>query len=419
MKILWTVNTIMPEVAKQLGLPAWHAISWVDAMSKKLANREDIQLSIVCGGPNHSIQKKQLGGIIYYIMPVDWSKVDYWDEVLKDFQPDIIHAYGTEVGHNYLLLKNHTSVPIVVSLQGILTEYAKHYYAGIDISTMIRFSQLKDLFLTTGFFSGKQDFIKRSETEKKMLRLAHYVEGRSTWDYVSSKRINPNLMYYYCPRMIREPFFIHTWNLEKMERHSLMVHQGSYPIKGLHIVFEALFLLKQKYPDVKLYVAGSNLFSKISWKHKIFQKGYVNYLKHLIKKYDLSANIIFTGFLSADEMAQRLSHINVSIMPSAIENAPNSLAEAMVVGTPIVASFVGGNMDMLEHNMEGFLYCFNEPNMLAYYVSKLFDNDQISSDFSAASRKTALERHDPDGLEKKLLKIYEDVKEDFLKKRIN
>ena len=139
MKILWTVNTIMPEVAKQLGLPAWHAISWVDAMSKKLANREDIQLSIVCGGPNHSIQKKQLGGIIYYIMPIDWSKVDYWDEVLKDFQPDIIHAYGTEVGHNYLLLKNHTSVPIVVSLQGILTEYAKHYYAGIDISTMISF----------------------------------------------------------------------------------------------------------------------------------------------------------------------------------------------------------------------------------------------------------------------------------------
>lgn len=415
MRVLWTVNRIMPEVAIQIGLPVGHAISWVDAMSKKLAQREDIKLSIVCGGAEKMIKKYEFAGITYYVMPRDWSKTDYWEEVLNDFRPDVIHAYGTEVGHNYLLLKNHSNIPIIVSLQGILTEYAKHYYAGIDISKMIKFSQFKDLFLPTGFFSGKKDFEKRSVKEKEMLRLAQYVEGRSTWDYVSSLRINSKLKYYHCPRMIRDAFFNYQWDYDKIERHSLLVHQGSYPIKGLHIVFEALYLLKQKYPDVKLYVAGQNLFSKKNWKQRLLQKGYVNYLKYLMKQYELDNNIVFTGFLSANEMALQLSKSNVSIMPSAIENAPNSLAEAMIVGTPIVATFVGGNMDMMDHNKEGFLYCYNEPNMLAYYVSQLFENKELSEKFSQAGRSKALKRHDPTSLENRILAIYKDVIEDFIK----
>ena len=94
-------------------------------------------------------------------------------------------------------------------------------------------------------------------------------------------------------------------------------------------------------------------------------------MKHLIKDINVQENVIFTGTLTADEMAARTAKSHVVVIPSSIENAPNSLAEAEIVGTPTIASFVGGNMDMLKHNEEGFLYCYNEPNMLAEYIRQI------------------------------------------------
>ena len=48
MRILWTINMLMPNAAKAMGLTAGHAVSWIDAMSKRLSVREDIKLAIAC-----------------------------------------------------------------------------------------------------------------------------------------------------------------------------------------------------------------------------------------------------------------------------------------------------------------------------------------------------------------------------------
>jgi glycosyltransferase involved in cell wall biosynthesis len=307
------------------------------------------------------------------------------------------------------LVKNHKNYPIIVSLQGILSEYQHHYYAGIEYSEMLKRISIKSLLFRDGFFSGRWDFIRNSKLEQKILKESKCVEGRSTWDYVSSKNINPSLDYYYCPRMIRSPFFEYQWNSETMEPHTIFVHQGNYPIKGLHFVFIALKKLLDKYPDTKLYIAGSGYFYPKTLKEKLVQNPYIKYLKDLMNKLGIENNIIFTGFLSAEELASKLSKVNVVVIPSSIENAPNSLAESEIVGTPTIASFVGGNMDMLEHNKEGYLYCYNEPNMLAEYIERIFDSNELANSFSFNEKKTARGRHNPEKLEKTLLAIYEDV----------
>ena len=83
--------------------------------------------------------------------------------------------------------------------------------------------------------------------------------------------------------------------------------------------------------------------------------------------------------MNAQDVAVRLSCSHVAVIPSAIENAPNSLAEAELVGTPVIASFVGGNMDMLTHNVDGFLYCYNEPGMLAEYIGRVFNDEELAN----------------------------------------
>lgn len=398
----------MPEAAKALGFNTGHAISWVDAMSKRLVARNDIQLALACPIDSNEPRTLELNGITYYVFPrKKCERIDYWTSIIETFSPDVIHAYGTEGKHNYLLLKNHQDIPIVVSLQGILNEYERHYYAGIDFTTMLRFTTLKDMIVPTGFFSGRKSMAKRSVYEKKIIRLAKHVEGRSTWDRVSAMNINPDLQYYYCPRLIRAPFYEERWDMKTMERHSILVHQAHYPIKGLHFVFEAVSKIKSMYPDLKLYIAGFDILHPQRLSRKLLPSGYAKYLKYLINKYQIEDNIIYTGFLSANQLAKKLAEVNAVIIPSSIENAPNSLAEGELVGTPTIATFVGGNMDMLEHGKDGFLYCYNEPNMLAEYITRIFESDDLAQKLSTHARETARNRHDPQTLENTLLSIYE------------
>lgn len=410
MRILWTINMLMPNAAKAMGLTAGHAVSWIDAMSKRLSVREDIKLAIACPLKCDKPQITEVDNITYYTFPSkDCEKVDYWTCIINSFKPEVIHAYGTEGKHNYLLLKNHSEVPIVVSLQGIISEYEHHYYAGIDFSTMLRYTTLKDILVPTGFFSGRRSFIRRAKFEKAILKLAKYVEGRSIWDRVSARNINPELEYYFCPRLIRAPFYSEKWSVDRMERHSVLVHQAHYPIKGLHFVFEALGKLKKKYPDIKLYVAGKDILHPERLSRRLMPGGYAQYLKHLIKENQLEDIIHYTGFLSAEKLAKKLTEVNAVVIPSSIENAPNSLAEGEIVGTPTIATYVGGNMDMLEHNKDGFLYCYNEPNMLAEYLSQIFESDDLANCLSGHARATARKRHDPDTLEKTILGIYDSL----------
>lgn len=414
MNVLWIVNTLPPHIASCFGIESKHAISWVDAMAKRLEISSDLSLGIATTGNDNELHHKLIGSINYYILPKSDVSSDCFDLVLNDFNPDVIHCYGTEerISQN-LIDKYKTDIPIIISLQGIITEYVKHYYAGMSEKYIRRNYTIRDILLRDGIFSGRKKFERQIPLEQRMLNSVRYVEGRSDWDRVMSKDINPNLKYYYCPRMIREEFYNHQWNYDSCEKYSILVHQGTYPIKGVHFMIDALARLVKTYPNIKLYIAGNSNIIRDTWKKKLTTPGYAKIIADKISKYNLKNNIIFTGYLNAEAMAEKLSCVNVCVIPSAIENAPNALAEAMVVGTPCVASYVGGNPDMLNEGECGLLYRFDEPAMLADRISVLFDHPDIAKQKSNHARRVALGRHNPDKLVSMLKEIYKEVIIDF------
>lgn len=408
MRILWSVNTLMPNVAKKIGVNSAHAISWVDAMSKELIKDKDIVLSIASTAKVDELKKVELEGIVYYILPSN-NLDKAWGKVIDDFSPDVIHLYGTEKTHNIPLIKrNDINAKIVISLQGILKGYERVYYGGIDVSVLLKNITFRDI-LTESVFGGRRRFQRNAKTEAWQLEHVKYVEGRSTWDRVYALSVNPDLKYFHCPRLIRAPFYQIRWDKEKMEPHTIFVHQGDYPIKGLHFVFEALPHLIRKYPDLKLYIAGSDILQRKTLFKKITRNGYSKYLLSLFKKYDLKNRVVFLGKMTAEEVAKRLSVTNVMVIPSVIENCPNSLAEAMLVGTPSVASYVGGNAELLNNGECGELYCYNEPLMLANCIDKIFSSEELATQYSNRSREVALKRHNPETLKKTLLGIYNQI----------
>ena len=163
-------------------------------------------------------------------------------------------------------------------------------------------------------------------------------------------------------------------------------------------------LILRYYPDTKVRIAGSDITKSATFNDLVHFTGYGLYIKRLIKKYHLQDKICFTGNLNAEEMKQEYLRSNVFVCPSSIENSPNSLGEAQILGVPCVASYVGGIPDMMRGN-EDNLYRFEEVEMLAEKVCRIFekrDNQQLM--FRQAS-----ERHDRVRNAACLLEIYHNI----------
>ena len=83
---------------------------------------------------------------------------------------------------------------------------------------------------------------------------------------------------------IRDVYRSMQWSLGSVERYSIFTNAGGYPIKGHHILFQALGYVKEIYPDFKCYIPGEKLSSFDGIKRRT---GYAKMLNDLIRKYNL------------------------------------------------------------------------------------------------------------------------------------
>ena len=112
-------------------------------------------------------------------------------------------------------------------------------------------------------------------------------------------------------------------------------------------------------------------------------------VKKLIKKYHLENNVTFLGFLDENKMCDRFLKSNVFVCPSSIENSPNSVGEAMILGVPTISADVGGVKNQLVHEKEGFIYQADAPYMAAYYIKKIFGDRELAQRISEQAKKHA------------------------------
>ena len=102
---------------------------------------------------------------------------------------------------------------------------------------------------------------------------------------------------------------------------------------------------------------------------------------------------------------EQLLKCNIFICPSSIENSPNSLAEAQILGVPSIASFVGGIPDMIEDKKTGLLYRFEEIEMLGVFICDVFEKKSLK-ELSINEIITAQKRHDINKNTADLINIY-------------
>lgn len=416
MKILWTVNLIPTPVAEKLSISQTVLGGWVEAMLGILKSHSELQLAVACKCEADISFDVTLDNVRYISLNYSSSTSlhaleEKCDAILDDVKPDLIQIEGTEFLHAPAMQNaaRTRGVPCVISMQGILNgQY--HYQCGLlPMDDMLMSCSITDFFAAMLLHLRKTRWYKpRMKPEYDLISKAEYVLGRTTWDRAHVYAINPKAQYFHCSRILREPFYKSKWDIARMQRHSLYVGNGYFALKGLHFVIEALPELVREYPDLMLYVAGYEPY-KDDDRRPFFKRGYGSYLKKLIEKLNVAKHITFTGALTAEQVAYKLAHVNAYILCSTIENSPNTLGEAMMVGTPCVASYCGGVPDMARDGEDALFYRANDSALLAWNVKRIFDDDKLALSLSAQAQQRAKCNHDSKQNAADLLNAYKAI----------
>ena len=123
-------------------------------------------------------------------------------------------------------------------------------------------------------------------------------------------------------------------------------------------------------------------------------------------------NINLKGVASASTLCDSISKATVYFQPSYIENSPNSVCEAQLLGVPVVATNVGGTASLIEEGVTGFLVPTNDPYTAAYRINQIARDDKFNLTIGQKSREVALERHDRETIVKDLITTYYNIIEE-------
>lgn len=386
--------------------------SWLYAAYESAQKDKSCELHIATVSKTAKFSSGTSEGVTFHIVSGNVDDYDpqsthnrlQWHHLYQIVNPDLVVLWGTESAFGYTALLERSNVPAIVYIQGIVKTVVTHFKEGIPCSYKLR--TLRDFInLVASRKNPIAIYKQRQKSEDGILNMVDGVIVENDWCIDQCRAINPKLKIFINKLPIRREFFESTWDLGKCERHTIFVNAGGSPIKGHHIFYEALGIVKKIYPDVKVYIPGSAYFN--FYAHPLRKTGDMKYLQYIYNKYELSKNIVFTGTLNAEGMVSMLLKCNIFVMPSMVENHSSSLIEAMICGVPCISSLVGGVASLISHKENGLIYNSLDPVSLAGCIIRLFNDESLQLHISANALKTRVLRNGNFGEE--LQEIYKAV----------
>ena len=414
MRALWFVNTPFPAVCENLNIKASANGWWMIAAAETLLRRGRIELGVAWASPylSKTVEFEEKG-VKYYCFPETGTlrqEIDKYGlailkkmgrylfkypdvrnelacckQLVDKFRPDIVHIHGTE--NFYGLLTPLLTKPVLISLQGILASvYNGCLQSLISQNSHFSLSHLLNLI----------DLKVGARRERDIFRSNRYYSGHVPWARAQQQLFCPRGVFFSdIGYMLRKEFFESRWEIGSISRYSVYATATPRPHKGIELLIDAVSDLRSRFPEIKLRVCCP-----------LSEQGYGGYLRDKVKRRRLENVVNFLGYLRADGIGQELMKAHAFVLASFVENSPNSLAEAQLIGTPCVASCVGGVPSMIDDGVTGLLFPMGNKTQLKRCLVKIFSNDKLAKNMSRNSRETVLKRNDPDMITNRLLEIY-------------
>jgi glycosyltransferase involved in cell wall biosynthesis len=400
MKILWISHDPIQNSSFVGGL-------WKDVLFKAIILDSDYEIFVAY--PNNKCLKNEFGNYTfrfpikreYKTLPKTTVRDLLW--ILNDLQPDLIHIHGTE--KPYGLIKEFTKIPILISLQGFITECYNSLLAEIPLPIWKRKRTIKEILMKNSFLDMHNIWFYNSAYEKKIIKLNNYFAGRTNFDNKFVFKFNNQAHYFLGHELLRDEFYHTQWDILDIKRYSLYVSSFANPLKGFHILLEAASYLVREFPDLQIIVPGT-----INWKmrNKFIGNSYYRILSESISNYKLQNHIFFKGKLSSNDISGILKSIHIFVMPSFIENSSNALGEAQIVGTPcVVSSNCGGTSSIIIEHKNGLFFDKGDAFDLSLKIREIFLHDELAIHLSNNSRIFGNEFHNRVDIVKQYKYIYQ------------
>jgi len=196
------------------------------------------------------------------------------------------------------------------------------------------------------------------------------------------------------------------------------------PEKGLHVLLDAFQKVVERYPRTRLEIVGpkrqlhledlialsdDDKVSDLSSFYDGSSRG--SYFSHLQKRLspDLTSHVTFTGPVPYAHVINHYREADILINPSLSEAFGRSLIEAMACQMPVVATRVGGMVEIVEDAKTGLLVNPGDATALAEAIIDLLSDENLRKSMAKAGRQRVLELFSWDQIVENLLRQYKSI----------
>lgn len=288
---------------------------------------------------------------------------------------------------------------MVVHLQGLLAPYDNAFFPiGFNKKSFVLPFSVNEWILRNGYIFAKNSMHVRGEWEKELFKRVNYTMGRTQWDYQVSQLLAPQSCYFTVNEVLRNEFYdaAGKWERPSGEKFTIVSTLSNTIYKGLDLVLKTAQLLSTQ--------------TNINFEWKVVgispQTDIVRFFERELKIIGSQVNVSYEGVMNAGELCHLLLQSHVYVHPSYIDNSPNSVCEAQLLGIPVIGTNVGGVSSLIANGETGLLVPANAPYELAYLLKRLCHDVQETKRLGVNGALAAKVRHNREQIVADLMNAY-------------
>jgi glycosyltransferase involved in cell wall biosynthesis len=413
MKVLWFSH--IPVFPKEIGTIDYKGGTWITTLLKALSENASIELAVCFHSTIRTEEKINIKGVTYYniqdgnlVFKMAYRKIFHilthqdhnaYLEIIDDFKPDVIQVFGTESGFGNII--RQTEVPVIIHMQGLINPILLSWFPpGINLLDTFLSTPLKSLLFGNGFFHKFIYLKKQAERELEIISSNIHFFSRTDWDKSYLSFFNPNAKIFHCDEMIRNEFSDNEWLSPGLAGQFIFVSILNDDLyKGWDNILKTANILRR--------------YSKLKFEWRIIGANPGNSVIRMFERKAntrfAESNVVFKGKMDATEIVEELMRAHLFIHLSHIDNSPNSVCEAMLLGMPVLCSDVGGCSSLITDNLNGFLIHDNDPFYLGKKICDILMNTEKTLLIAGKARKDAMARHNSGRIIEQILNAYEEL----------
>lgn len=298
----------------------------------------------------------------------DWVTVYKIRNIIKKWQPDIVHCHSSKAG---------IVGRIAASIEGVPSIFTAHGWAfteGIPLFKRVLYSLI----------------------ERVMLNFTVYVLCVSKYDKALAEKWflskSPKLLAVHNGiEDVGKPL-ISDFGHDKFERHLNLIMVGRFAVpKEQMQLIKAVEKINKEYPNsVFLTLVGDGELFEGAEQY-VNTHGLKNVISLLGERIDIN---------------ELLVQNDVFCLISNYEGLPISIIEAMRAGLPVIASDVGGNNELVKDGLNGFLVERGNSEQLVERISFLLEHKEILRELGQKSREFYLKEFSAEQMMKRISAVY-------------